>query len=212
MDAVAKKLRHVAVELKEHAPFTMLGALSGVVMMLFLKDLGERVQFTLFYVLHPAHVAMSAVVTTSMFRLHARKASPWVVVLGGYVGSIGIATLSDSLIPYAGERLLGIEAHHHIGFIERWYIVNPVALGAIGLAYAWPATRFPHAGHVFVSTWASLFHVLMALGGSASLLTYVAVCVFLFLAVWLPCCISDIVFPLLFVTPEDHPAKRLHVH
>jgi hypothetical protein len=36
--------------------------------------------------------------------------------------------------------------------------------------------------------------------------------VFLFLAVWIPCCVSDIVFPLLFVKaqPPDagvHPAE-----
>jgi len=41
-----------------------------------------------------------------------------------------------------------------------------------------------------------------------SLSTYVLVPVFLFLAVWLPCCTSDIVFPLLFVRPEDRPPCR----
>ncbi len=32
--------------------------------------------------------------------------------------------------------------------------------------------------------------------------TYVAISIFLFLAVWIPCCISDIVFPLLFVKKQ----------
>ena len=33
---------------------------------------------------------------------------------------------------------------------------------------------------------------------SVSLLSYAAAFFFLFLAVWVPCCVSDIVFPLLF--------------
>jgi hypothetical protein len=39
----------------------------------------------------------------------------------------------------------------------------------------------------------------MALGNSVDWIIMLAIFVFLFLAVWLPCCLSDIVFPLLFV-------------
>jgi len=49
-----------------------------------------------------------------------------------------------------------------------------------------------------LSTWASLFHMTMAIGEDLSILQYTAAAVFLFLAVWIPCCTSDIVFPLLF--------------
>jgi len=38
----------------------------------------------------------------------------------------------------------------------------------------------------------------MALGDGFGILGYLALTVFLFLAVWVPCCTSDIVFPLLF--------------
>jgi hypothetical protein len=74
----------------------------------------------------------------------------------------------------------------------------------------WPRTKFPHAGHVFVSTWASLFHVMMALGDRISPATWIVVFVFLFLSVWLPCCVSDIVFPLLFCREgiDAHKAHR----
>ncbi|MFH1552217.1 MAG: hypothetical protein ABID83_01070, partial [Candidatus Omnitrophota bacterium] len=61
-----------------------------------------------------------------------------------------------------------------------------------------------HAGHVLISTWASLFHIIMAAGKSLGLFFYVAVFLFLFLAVWVPCCISDIVFPLLFVRKKEN--------
>jgi hypothetical protein len=38
----------------------------------------------------------------------------------------------------------------------------------------------------------------MALGEQVNVLTMGLITVFLFLAVWVPCCTSDIVFPLLF--------------
>jgi hypothetical protein len=51
--------------------------------------------------------------------------------------------------------------------------------------------------HVWLSTLASLFHMTMALGQDISLTTLILIPIFLFLAVWIPCCTSDIVFPML---------------
>ena len=194
-----KKIKNIAVELKRHAPFTLFGALTGVVLMLLFKNIEPRTSERLFYVFHPAHVILSAVVTASMFKLHARKTNFLVLLIIGYVGSIGIATISDSLIPYLGEILLGLHAHAHIGFIEGWYIVNPAAVLGVVIAYFWPKTKFPHSGHVLLSTWASSFHILIALETGISILMAIVIFAFLFIAVWLPCCFSDIVFPLLFV-------------
>ena len=85
----------------------------------------------------------------------------------------------------------------HLGFVEMWWLVNPLAAAGIAVACWRPKTRFPHAGHVLLSTWASLLHTTMALGDELSAVTLVVVSFFLFLAVWIPCCTSDIVFPLL---------------
>ena len=123
----------------------------------------------------------------------------------GYFGSLGVGTLSDCLIPYAGELLLKLPyAHHHIGFIELWYAVNPLAIfGSIfGILFA--RTKEPHALHVLLSTWASLFHITMAMEIGFNAVELVLISVFLFLAVLLPCCVSDIVFPLLFVKPINN--------
>ena len=100
---------------------------------------------------------------------------------------------------YIGEYLLGLPNRGiHLGFIEKWWLVNPLAVAGIAIACRWPKTKLPHAGHVLLSTWASLFHMTMALDGQISLLLVLIITVFLFLAVWVPCCTSDIVFPLLF--------------
>ena len=76
--------------------------------------------------------------------------------------------------------------------------------------YSAAHTRFPHAGHVLLSIWASLFHILMVMRNDVSSGQYAAIFAFLFVAVWLPCCISDIVFPLLFVKPGQALPRHHH--
>jgi hypothetical protein len=133
-----------------------------------------------------------------MYRLHG-KSSFLAVALIGYSGAIGIATLSDCIIPYLGEYLLGLPNRGvHLGFVEKWWLVNPLAIAGIAWACRWPRTKIPHAGHVLLSTWASLFHMTMAMDGQIGLWQGGLIAAFLFLAVWVPCCTSDIVFPLLF--------------
>ena len=177
-------------ELKRHLPFTIVGAMTGIVLMVIFKDMPHEVSHELFYVFHPLHVLLSALVTASIYKLHTcpkgkgeRCNLPFLFIIG-FVGSIGIATLSDSIMPYIGETLLDMpNRHHHIGFLEKWWLTAGVAVVGIIIAYFNPATKFPHAGHVLISTWASLFHILMARGDSLSWFSYVVVFLFIFLAV-----------------------------
>ena len=187
-------------ELSTHMPFTFVGALSGIAIMavVTVAEVPLWISAGLFWMMHPLHVLLSALVTTAMWTRHHRSTF-FRTLLIGYVGSVGIATLSDCVIPYLGETLFELPQRGiHLGFIEKWWLVNPMALAGILIGCFWPHTKFPHAGHVFLSTWASLFHMLMAGGGGFSLVEYAGYTLFLFLAVWIPCCTSDIVFPLLF--------------
>ncbi|MHC4749817.1 MAG: hypothetical protein ACYTFW_08065 [Planctomycetota bacterium] len=216
-----QKLTIILTELESHAPFTLFGAFTGIVCMLLFKNLEHDISRRIFYVFHPGHVLLSAIVISSMFQFHTKKKKLIAVLLVGFFGSLGIGTLSDSLIPYVGEMLLGMHIdshahehagfaeHAHIGFIEGWYIVIPAAIAGVLIALFKPKTKVPHAGHVLLSTWASSFHMLMAMGGQLSVLKAVGSFGFLFLAVLLPCCFSDIVFPLLLVKSES---DSLHVH
>ncbi len=203
-------LKLIASELRHHVPFTALGAATGIVIMaviVYSNTLPQVAQIspTIFYTLHPLHVVLSAMVTTAMYKRYT-SGKIWAAVLVGYLGSVGIATLSDSVIPYLGEMLLDLpHKEAHIGFIEKWWLVNPAALLGITISLWKPTTKSPHSGHVLISTWASLFHVIMALGETVSWSLYLVIFLFLFLAVWLPCCLSDIVFPLLFVRKRLPP-------
>lgn len=230
--------RHILAELKGHMPFTVLGAVLGIVFMLAFSRTGVVSSYVLFSVFHPCHVFLSAMVTASMFGIHTVRRRFLLALVVGYVGSIGIATVSDIVIPHFGAHVLGIDVPSHgdlhedgaggendehedegihLGFIEEWYIVNPAALLGVLIAFFLPRTKFPHAGHVLISTWASSAYMLMNIHGDLTLITGMGLFVTLFIAIWVPCCVSDIVFPLLFVRSDIEleracPNHRLHSH
>jgi hypothetical protein len=191
--------------------------------MLVFKNISHHTSYRLFYIFHPTHVVLSAMVTASLFRLHEKTRSFLIVALVGYVGSIGVATLSDSILPFFGEEILGIvvpteaavhsgeqhEQHEekelHIGFIEEWYIVNPAAFLGIFIAYFLPRSKIPHAFHILISTWASSAHIMMNTNQPFTWVLLAGFFIVLFIAVWLPCCFSDIIFPMLLVKSSGEP-------
>jgi len=192
--------KRIAHELREHVPFTVIGAVSGIIIMVVvvLGNVPSHISQTAFLVAHPGHVLLSALVTTAMY-MRYKKGKLWIAVLIGWTGSIGIATISDAVIPYLGGTLLHISMEFEVPFIEHWWI-NLLALAGIAIGYWRQTTKIPHFGHVLLSTWASLFYIL-AFGHIADnwipLLPFIFLV--LFLAVWIPCCTSDIIYPLLFV-------------
>ncbi|MFP3983092.1 MAG: hypothetical protein ACLFV2_05300 [Desulfurivibrionaceae bacterium] len=258
------KIQKIFSELRGHSPFTIFGALTGIAFMLLFRDIDTADARLLFQIFHPLHVVLSAMVTASLFQLHRKAGSFFLVLIIGYVGAIGITTLSDSILPFFGESILGVavpthaivhqhdhehqaasgdheeeafsqaekkhehgraegsaaehtekEGHGsvhgdeqhgfpdlHLGFIEEWWLVTPAAILGVLLAYFRPYTKLPHAGHVLLSTWASSSHVLMNTQADLSISLLAGMLVVLFLAVWLPCCVSDIIFPLLFVKED----------
>jgi len=221
---VREMLRRIANELKEHAPFTAIGAVTGIIIMVVIvfADIPSQISQATFYTLHPLHVVLSALVTTAMYMRYS-KGKLWAAVLIGYLGSVGIATLSDAIIPYLGGALLNIQIGFHIPFletekipfigIEKWQVVNSAAVVGIAIGYWKHTTKVPHSGHVLLSTWASLFYF-TAFGIANWVPLLPLIFVFLFLAVWIPCCLSDVVFPLLFIrqvaTPEDITYTNQH--
>ena len=202
-------LRRILQELKAHAPFTALGAVTGIIVMgiILIVDVPASISEAVFYTLHPLHVVLSALVTTAIYRRYS-QGRLWAAVLIGYFGSVGIATLSDAIIPFVEGSALSINIGFHLPFIEteafpylgvpKWVVINAAAAIGIAIGYWKQVTKIPHTGHVLLSTWASLFYF-TAFGTASWVPLLPLIFVFLFLAVWLPCCLSDIVFPLLFI-------------
>lgn len=199
-------LKRILHELKRHAPFTLFGAFTGIVLMVLvvLSGAGTELLHGLFEGLHSVHVLLSALVTAAMYRRYRKNVIACILI--GFVGSVGIATLSDVIFPHHGGTLILLatsqeaEIHFHIPFIEHWWLIGPMALVGVAIGMYKPMTKIPHTGHVLLSTWASLFYVIAHAPGTVNWLPLLPlVFVVLFVAVWLPCCVSDIAFPLLFV-------------
>ncbi|MEM0358619.1 MAG: hypothetical protein QXF20_03285 [Candidatus Hadarchaeales archaeon] len=189
-------------ELRHHAPFTALGALTGILLLVLTVELLTRMEHEhLFHFLHPLHLFLSATVTTAIYRKYGKGRGEALVV--GFFGSVGICTLSDIFLPHLGGLVLGIPMHFHLCLLEHPYLVLPAVMLGMGLGMMRPSTELPHSGHVLVSTYASTFY-LTAFGSPSSWLPFLPALFFLlFLAVWLPCCTSDFIFPLLFL---EHPS------
>ncbi|MEM2908064.1 MAG: hypothetical protein QXP65_02545 [Candidatus Hadarchaeales archaeon] len=202
------RLRYIASELEEHAPFTAFGAGVGVaVMAIFcMAGFASEVSYYAFHYLHPMHMFLSSIVTAAMFRLHRGGLGPSIAV--GLVGALGICAISDVAFPYFGGTLLGVDMTLHICILDHpWLAVLPSLGGAAMGSSRWRRTKCPHALHVMISTLASLFY-LMAFGSVDWLPKLPLVFMLLFVAVWIPCCTSDIVFPLLFARGAERCRGR----
>ncbi len=214
-------LKRIGKELWHHIPFTAAGAITGIVAMTLVTLLNtpQNVSEALFYTFHPLHVVFSALVTTAMYR-KIKNHKIWLVIIVGYLGSVGIATLSDAIIPYLEGKSLQIAMEFHLPFmsteitpflgIPEWMAVNAAAVIGIAIGFFKPNTKLPHMTHVLLSTWASLFGF-TAFGTADWLPLLPVIFVFLFLAVWIPCCVSDIVFPLLW-GGNGHEHTHGHEH
>lgn len=114
--------------------FFCLRSNCSILIMIICHKLPLRVSYDVFRTLHPIHVVLNnALVTASIYELHKRKECKlWSPFLIGYLASIGIDAFSDSVIPYWRKTLLNLpDKEIHIGFIEKWWLINPLTEEAI---------------------------------------------------------------------------------
>ncbi|MBI2496185.1 MAG: hypothetical protein HYW10_06490 [Candidatus Omnitrophica bacterium] len=208
----------IITEFTHHFPYTVVGSLiamagawwfgtqqlqSGQADQLFVQSR------SLFHLFHPLHICLSAIATTSLFWRHERHVARAVTV--GALGTIVPCGLSDYVFPYLGGRLLGQTMELHACLIDHPQLFFPfLALGIIGGFWAEERVTgshlFSHGAHVFVSSVASLLY-LMSFGFTAWMTDVRLVFptfLIVVLAVWIPCCISDIVVPPKFVCSITH--------
>ncbi|UCF79675.1 MAG: hypothetical protein JSW03_05395 [Candidatus Eiseniibacteriota bacterium] len=220
------KLKTIGREFTHHFPFSLFSASLGLLVVglitavvigsgggeLAPADTGEAhgvlpdVFGRLFHVFHPVHILFSAIATTAMFWRFDRKLFKAVAI--GLLGSLGVCGVSDILIPFVGGMLSGREMHLHLCVVEHASLVLPfAALGVVvGIIAARVLTErrstvFSHSSHVLVSTMASLLY-LVSFGFTNWMESILAVLAIVVIAVLIPCCTSDIVFPLLVASPE----------
>jgi len=122
-------IKEIIKELKEHAPMTFIGAVLGIIFVFVFNKISYQTAENLFYISHPAHVLLSALTTAAMYKryqcpMDKKNCNVFFILVIGYVGSIGIATLSDSIIPFLGEKMLNMpHSQMHAGFIEKHSLI-----------------------------------------------------------------------------------------
>ena len=169
-----------------------------------------------FHLFHSSHMLFSAAATAAMFCRYERR---WLkAVAVGLVGAIGVCGVSDIVFPHLSLMLLGAWVPWHICVVEHPGLVLPFAvvgvLVGVGVAGGvHRSTIISHTLHVFVSTMASIFYMVSALGLIEWIHQLGQVFVFVVIAVMIPCCVSDIVFPMLMSRPgRERYEQEPHVH
>ncbi|MCM8773008.1 MAG: hypothetical protein NC926_03180 [Candidatus Omnitrophica bacterium] len=205
-----KKFKYIVESLTHHLPFSVLSVSIGLIfasIMTFLTELFgiENPSYyfeEIFHVFHPIHMLFSALATTAMFWKHEKKFLKAFLI--GIVGSAGICGISDIFIPYISGFLLGVKMELHICIVKHPQLILPFLFLGVFIGYVAPETLeksegviFSHSLHVFISAVASIFYLI-----SFGLFDWIhrigAVLIYMVLAVIIPCCTSDIIFPLLF--------------
>ena len=184
-------------ELKEHVPFTATATLVAVIIAAFLLIKENLISYavSLFYIFHPAHIFFSSIVSAAIF--YNYKKNIFLALFSGVVISLIIGSLSDVIFPYLGSSLFKIPISFHLPTIENpLLILNIAFLGSItGVIIR--RTKFPHFAHVLISVFASLLYI-FAYSTNFSILTIFLIFIITSISVVIPCCLSDIVFPIIF--------------
>ena len=202
-----RSIKHILIELREHLPYSIFSVASGMII-LGLLTFGSEIfgaknisvpSRGLFHIFHPVHLLFSATATTAMFWRHEKKIFKAIII--GFIGAVGICGISDIFIPYIAGFLLGVKMHLHICIIEHPGLILPFVIAGIFTGLIVPnatqkSTIFSHTAHILISSIASILYLI-----SFGLVDWIHVAgmvfIYMVLAVIIPCCASDIVFPLL---------------
>lgn len=209
------RITRIFGELIHHLPYAAVGVAACVGLLLAIEKMGWSYTPTqYFHITHPTHIFLSAVVTTAIFWKHERR---WLkTFLVGFLGTIPICTLSDVFFPYLGGILFGTPVMFHLCAVEEPHLVYPaallgVAVGMVLLRWVERGTEIFHLLHIMISSLASLLY-LISFDVDLWQLSVTFAFIVTVIAVWVPCCLSDIVFPLAFVKNGRAPCCWHHPH
>jgi hypothetical protein len=188
-----KKTRSILYELREHIPFTLLATLIAIILVVIFKNLDTE---HLFHIIHPLHLFFSAIVSSAIFYKYKKNITQTLLV--GAASALIIGSLSDIIFPYLGGLIFGLKTTFHLSVLEEPFRILSVTIVGSIAGIVTRLTKIPHFLHVFLSVFASLFYIL-AFSPTLTTLQLILTFTIIFIAVIIPCCISDIIFPMLFV-------------
>lgn len=188
------------IELRNHVPFTAFAVIFAVIIIMIISLFGLfNLPEGLFHGFHYIHVLVSAIATSAVFYKYKQKYLSAILI--GITGAIILGSLSDVLLPYLGAEIFNLTPDFHLPIITNTFFVLFFALLGSMTGIALKKSKVPHAIHVFLSVFASLFYLInYSYNGPVNyFLETIMLFGIVFIAVIIPCCLSDIIYPLLFI-------------
>lgn len=187
------------LELRHHLPFTVaVTVVTAVAASAAVRAWpGIAASHLSFEGAHLTHVFVSAIATTAV--ASRQRASVALAAGLGIVGSIGFCTLSDVVLPYAGALLFRAPVSLDVELLEApLKVVLAAVVGAAGgFVHMRRLSVYSHSAHVLVSSLASVLYLhTHAEGAWLDWGHAPAMAAVLFVSVFLPCCMSDLVMPV----------------
>jgi hypothetical protein len=204
-------------ELICHLPYAIYSVAFGLTILSFVTyfSFGDSVEMlcdkadVLFHSFHFMHIVFAATGTLLTFFRYSRNFIKAILV--GIFSPAIFCTLSDSILPYIGGKMLGVHMHFHLCFLTELPNVLPfLTIGVInGFVMSrhhdgrqWLYTITSHATHIVISSLASIFY-LVSHGCTDWYRMIGAIFVFLIFAVVVPCTMSDVVVPIIVARTDS---------
>lgn len=199
----------ISEELLHHTPLTLIAATIATILVIAISSL-TTLTYTeeAFEIFHYLHIFVSGIATTAIYYKYNKSITKAILI--GVLGTIIIGTFSDILLPFIGASIFSFPTELHIPIIQTPLIVLLIALTGTITGLVYKKSEFPHALHVLLSVFASLFY-LLAYTTTPSIIILTISIIIVTIAVVIPCCLSDIVFPLIF-TKGKYEHKHKHKH
>ena len=161
----------------------------------------------LFELFHYIHLLFSSAATTALL---ARKKIPIITsLIIGIITSITICLISDSLIPWCASSLIDKNIPLHLCVIEHFPLTFSFAIfgsifGILLNNTNDKATILSHSAHIIFSTLGSLFYIISFTTPFLWLEELHIIFFFTLISVVIPCCLSDLYIPMLFIKKHRH--------
>ncbi|MBI4397535.1 MAG: hypothetical protein HY586_00235 [Candidatus Omnitrophica bacterium] len=193
------------MEILGHLPFTVAGLVFGLVVVA-LGSGWMRVILSegAFHFTHFIHIFLSAAAAAALMTFYESSYARSVIV--GMLSSVVLCSISDTVIPYWGALWMGKEPVFHLCLAEHPLWVALVALAGTNVGLVWlrgfeHCSKWNHLLHISVSAAASGIY-LFSFSHSFLAHEVIGVLVILFISIFIPCLVSDVVVPLLAVHPS----------
>jgi hypothetical protein len=194
-EAIKKELLH-------HTPFTLLATTIAIILITILSNT-TTIKYSehTFEIFHYLHIFVSGIATSAIYYKYNKTITKAIII--GILGTIIIGTFSDILLPYLGAIIFNFSPELHIPLLTTPLLVITIALAGSIFGIILKKSELPHSLHVLLSVFASIFY-LITYANTPNTIALIISIIIVTITVVIPCCLSDIIFPLIFTKDYKH--------